>query len=114
MPGQGQDVVAGPTMARPAISLATGLTGAQNAQIWMADGLIGFEPDVRSERGGSGAAVAPHAVTFRNRAGRLRAVPDGRQWADSRLWPTFREVILPGVSRSAVIMMFVIMLAVRS
>lgn len=33
--------------------------------------------------GGSGAAVAPRVVTFRDRAGRLRAVPHDRQRADS-------------------------------
>jgi len=37
-------------MAGPAISFATGLAGAQNAQIWMASVLIGIEPDVRAER----------------------------------------------------------------
>jgi hypothetical protein len=30
------------------------------------------------------------------------------------LWPTFREVICPGVSSGAVIIRFVIMLGVRS
>jgi hypothetical protein len=38
------------TMAGPAISFATGLVGAQNAQIWMASVLIGIEPDARAER----------------------------------------------------------------
>lgn len=33
--------------------------------------------------GGSGAVAALDAVTFRDRPGRPRALPDGRQWADS-------------------------------
>jgi hypothetical protein len=32
---------------------------------------------------GSGAAVAAPTITFRDRTGRLRAGPAGRQWADS-------------------------------
>ncbi len=40
-------------------------------------------PRLASRLGGSGAAVAPRVVTFRDRAGRLRAVPHDRQRADS-------------------------------
>jgi hypothetical protein len=35
-------------MAGPAISFATRLLGAPNAQIWMANVLIGLEPNVRA------------------------------------------------------------------
>ncbi len=51
--------------------------------------------EVTEHIGGSGSAVAPSVVTFRDRAGRLRAVVDGRQWAVSGVW-LYLVTITPG------------------
>jgi len=40
-----------------------------------------------THRTGLGAAVAPRSVTFCDWAGRLRTVPHGRQWANSKVLP---------------------------
>jgi hypothetical protein len=54
----------------------------QITQIGLASALIGTAPTA-AQSGGSGAAVAPWAIAFRDRAGRLRGVRHSRKWADS-------------------------------
>ena len=50
--------------------------------------------------GGSGAAVVPHEVTFRDRGGRLRAAPDGCQRAESMIVDRPGRSSSPGFGRS--------------
>ncbi len=50
MPGRATMSLPGPALPGPAISFAAGLLGGPNAQIWMADVLIGLEPNAPADR----------------------------------------------------------------